>query len=101
MLNNLVSYNETDMDELLLIIHSLIENDIERVSQHLLSCDDVSSAFSHVRRGKSDGYGILISDNFVNGPKRLSVFLAMLFNSMSTHEFFAGWLQCINCTNAC
>ena len=45
-LYNSVSYNKADLDELLLNIHSLIENDIERISQHLLSCDDVSSALS-------------------------------------------------------
>ena len=84
-LYNSVFYDKADIDELLLNIHSV--TDIECVSRHLLSCDDVSSAPSHVRRGKSDGYGILYSDHFINSPKRLCAFLAMLFNSMLTHGF--------------
>ncbi len=42
---------------------------------------------SHVKCGKSDGYGILYSDHFINGPNRLFVLLTMLFNTMLTHGY--------------
>ena len=49
-LYNSLFYNKADVDELLLSIYSVTETDIEGVSRHLLSCDDASSALSHVRR---------------------------------------------------
>ena len=52
-----------------------------------VSVTDVEKALSKLKAGKSDGFLNLTSDNIKYAPKRLHVWLALLFNSMLVHGF--------------
>lgn len=83
-LYNSVSYDENDMNELAKTLNARITDD---TVQYHISYENVVAALSNIKRGKNDGYGMLYSDHFINGPSRLLVLLSMLFNSMIVHGF--------------
>ena len=45
----------------------------------MITPTDVRIAVDHLKSGKGDGFEGLCSDHFINGTKRLYVFLSIIF----------------------
>ena len=86
-LYNSVSYENDDMDKLLQSVDKIITNECSKLDIPYIAVENVIDAMSRIKRGKNDGYGMLYSDHFINGPHRLYVLLTMLFNTMIIHGF--------------
>ena len=88
-LYNSVSYVQSDMDKLMDEINVTIkQSDNENVLKTVvINSTDIVEAISHVKNGKKDGYGLIYTDHFKHGPKKLNLFLSFLFNSMIVHGY--------------
>ena len=53
----------------------------------MITPTDVRIAVDHLKSGKRDGFEGLCSDHFINGTKRLYVFLSIIFTLFLSHGF--------------
>ena len=85
-LYNSVSYDPCDLNILSNTLLERINNDCNDSAQFVIDHNNVNEALRKIKRGKNDGFGILYTDHFINGPNKLVVFLSMLF-------MWFGWLR--------
>ena len=73
-------------------IESEINNRIKQLNakgdlkHDLINYLDVKKAITKIKKGKSDGFEGLYSDSLINGPDSLYVIIALVFNSLITHD---------------
>ena len=77
------------IEHIMLCIISTIDHRLENTgcSGYVITPTDVSIAVDHLKSGKGDGFEGLCSDHFINGTKRLYVFLSIIFTLFSSHGF--------------
>ena len=68
------------LDQLLIIDYKIL-----RCSGYVITPIDVRIAVDHLKSGKWDGFEGLCSDHFINGTKRLYVFLSLIFTLFLSH----------------
>ena len=85
MLYNSVPYDTEEMKR----IESEVLSRVQRCSDnnYCITVQDVMNAVTHLKIGKSDGSEGLFSDYFINGTRRLYVFLSILFTVFLCHGF--------------
>ena len=71
-------YNSVPFDNYYcFVLDLLLQN--TRCSGYVITPTDVSIAVDHLKSAKGDGFEGLCSDHFINGTKRLYVFLSIIF----------------------
>ncbi len=50
--------------------------------QYMINVQDIIKCIKHLKASKSDGDEGLMSDNIINAPRRLSVFITVVVNAM-------------------
>ena len=85
MLYNSVPYDTEEMKR----IESEVLSRVQRGSDnnYCITVQDVLNAVTHLKLGKSDGSEGLFSDHFINGTRKLYVFLSILFTLFLCHGF--------------
>ena len=86
-LYNSVSYDNHDMNNLLLKLNDIIECTYEGNMSNHITFDDVVNSLPQIKCGKNDGLGLIFSDHFIYGTNRLYIMLSLLFNAMIVHGF--------------
>ena len=73
----------------MLRIRSTIDHILQntRCSGYVITPTDVRIAVDHLKSGKGDGFDGLCYDHFINGTKRLYVFLSIIFTLFLSHGF--------------
>ena len=85
MLYNSVLYDTEEMKR----IESEVLSRVQRGSNnnYCITVQDVVNAVTDLKLGKSDGSEGLFSDHFINGTRKLYVFLSILFTLFLCHGF--------------
>ena len=80
-----VPFDNDDMLRIRYTIDHRLQN--TRCSGYVITPTDVRIAVDHLKSGKGDGFEGLCSDHFINGTKRLYVFLSIIFTLFLSHGF--------------